>query len=198
MRWLALIFIFPSLSFAADHEYKCQFDKPLPMLKTKGNQKTVNIAAMKFVYSQNGFGGYILKTFFISETETFSLDDRFRTEELIEKGFNVTVKREKAVDQCQEQAEAHFSKIINAKKIIPPQSQRSPAAQQDLRRPAQAAVNAIQEANQNVQKSLPLGSDRSFGQLKDNAGKSCVGFRCNTNPEPRPVVQNNRLKKSSN
>jgi len=198
MRWWVFIFILPSLSFAADHEYKCQFDKPLPMLKTKGNRKTVNISSMKFVYSQNGFGSYILKTFFTSEAETFALDDRFRTEELIEKGFNVTVKREKVVDDCQQQAESYFSKILNAKKTIPPQSRRSPAVQQNLRRPAQAAVSAIQEANKNVQKSLPLGSDRSFSQLKDNAGKNCIGFRCNTNPEPRPLVQNNRLKKPVN
>lgn len=199
MRFWTLVLIFPIICKAADREFSCEFDKPLPMLKTVGNKAAINITSMKFVYSQNGFGGYLVKTYFVGGSESFLLDERFRSDELRDKGFNITTRREKSVEICDQKAQAYFSKTIKAT-TAPPQSSRIPAAAEDsLRRPAQEAVNAIEMANQGVKNSGANSDERPFGKnLQDKNGKACLGFRCNTNPEPRPVVQNDGLKKGSN
>lgn len=189
-KWI-LIFIYPLFSSAADIEYSCHFERPLPMLKKiKDTKQAINITEMKFVYSQNGFGGYLMKAFFISGNEKFVLDEKMNPVDLVDKGFNVTAKRNKATESCVQQAQQNFLKSSSAHR-----TQGEPTRNvAQTRNPAQEAIASIQVANENIKR--PTDNYRNYGQLQNNEGKTCVGFNCNTNPKSVPVVQNNPIKQN--
>lgn len=188
LRWV-LILMCPLVSHAANIEYICQFDKPLPMLKKiKDTEKPVNITGINFIYSQNGFSGYVMKAFFVSGNEKFALDDKMDPIDLVDKGFTFAKKRKSATETCVQKSQENFAKASSALQRKKPVSRQ--IAQE--RNPAQEAVNVIQAANRDVQK--PNDSYRTYSQLQNNDGQACLGFRCNTNPKARPVVQNNAVK----
>ncbi len=199
IKLFLVLTILPLFSFAADFEYLCQLERILPMTKTIGDMKSVNISKVRINFSQNAIGGYLPRAYFIADQsqEQFNSDEKFRPTELTDKGFMVTQRREKAMAACVKEANLALLKFLEGKsggalpvrKSVPKTSQ-----EQRNREPAQAAIDAIEKINESgINNSLSIPG-RTFGNLEDREGKKCVGFSCATNPRSQSVVRNGTAK----